>query len=155
MAKYILSTKTLRWVQIRKSDVNLAHPTQDATRQRITTGPRVDWFFLELHFEVNIQLVVCSMLVCIVNRKNTNEHLTLLMTLSLTQIQTTAELTYSYIVYSRFFTIVEFNLVPFAFISLLFYPCYSRLLFQQTKFFAPLGSTIGGLRCICMRKWRY
>ena len=68
------------------------------------------------------------MLVCIVNRKNTNEHLTLLMTSSLTQIQTTAEPAYSYIVYSRFFAIVELNFVPFAFISLLFYPYYSRLL---------------------------
>ena len=41
---------------------------------------------------------------------------------------TTAEPAYSYNVYSRFSAIVEFNLVPFAFISLLFYPCYSRLL---------------------------
>ncbi len=40
----------------------------------------------------------------------------------------TAEPAYSYIVYSRFLAIVELNLVPFAFISLLFYPCYSRLL---------------------------
>ena len=44
-------------------------------------------------------------------------------------IQHTAEPAYSYIVYSRFLAIVELNLVPFAFISLLFYPCYSRLLF--------------------------
>ena len=40
----------------------------------------------------------------------------------------TAEPAYSNIVYSRFLAIVELNLIPFAFISLLFYPCYSRLL---------------------------
>ena len=40
----------------------------------------------------------------------------------------TAEPVYSYIIYSRFFGIVELNLVPFAFISSLFYPYYSRLL---------------------------
>ena len=41
--------------------------------------------------------------------------------------QPTAEPDYSN-VYSRFSAIVELNLVPFAFVSLLFYPCYSRLL---------------------------
>ena len=59
----------------------------------------------------------------------------------------TAGPAYSYIVYSRFLAIVELNLIPFAFISLLFYPCYSRLLLQQTNFFAPMESTIGGLCC--------
>ena len=59
----------------------------------------------------------------------------------------TAEPAYSYNVYSRFSAIVELNLYPFAFISLLFYPCYSRLLFQQTIFFL-LESTKGGLCCI-------
>ncbi len=37
--------------------------------------------------------------------------------------ETTAEPAYSYIVYSRFFAIVELNLVPLAIISLLLYPC--------------------------------
>ena len=41
---------------------------------------------------------------------------------------TTAEPAYSYIVYNRYSAIVVLNLVPFAFISLLFYPCYNRLL---------------------------
>ena len=59
----------------------------------------------------------------------------------------TAEPAYSYNVYSWFSAIVELNLVPFAFISLLFYPCYSRLLLS-TIFFVPVESTIGGLRCI-------
>ena len=40
----------------------------------------------------------------------------------------TAESAYNYIVYSRFLAVVELILIPFAFISLLFYPCYSRLL---------------------------
>ena len=40
----------------------------------------------------------------------------------------TAEPAYSYIVYSRFLAIVELNLIPPAFIFLLFYPCYNRLL---------------------------
>ena len=39
----------------------------------------------------------------------------------------TAEPAYSYNVYSRFSAIVELNFVPFAFISSLFNPCYSRL----------------------------
>ncbi len=39
----------------------------------------------------------------------------------------TAEPAYSYIVYSRFLAIVELNLIPLAFISLLFYPYNSRL----------------------------
>ena len=40
----------------------------------------------------------------------------------------TAEPAYSYNVYSRFSAMVKLNLVPFAFVSLLFYPCYSRIL---------------------------
>ena len=47
----------------------------------------------------------------------------------LSSIPNTAEPNYSYNGYSRFLAIVELNLVPFAIISLLFYPCYSRLLF--------------------------
>ena len=47
---------------------------------------------------------------------------------SLVTMCNTAEPAYSYIVYSRFLAIVELNLVPFTFISVLFYPCYSRLL---------------------------
>ena len=40
----------------------------------------------------------------------------------------TAEPAYSYIAYSRFLAVVELNLIPFAFIIVLFYSCYSRLL---------------------------
>ena len=43
-------------------------------------------------------------------------------------ISHTAEPAYSYIVYSRLSAIVELNLVHFAFISLLSYPCYNKLL---------------------------
>ena len=50
------------------------------------------------------------------------------MCLSVQSIDSTAERAYSYNVYSRFLAILELNLVPFAIISLLFYPCYSRLL---------------------------
>ena len=49
-------------------------------------------------------------------------------TLFVTKKYYTAEPAYSYNVHSRFLAIVELNLVPFVFISLLFYPCYSRLL---------------------------
>ena len=51
------------------------------------------------------------------------------LTTCLSLYHNTAEPAYSYNVYSRFSAIVELNLVPFASISILFYPCYSRLLF--------------------------
>ena len=42
----------------------------------------------------------------------------------------TVEPAYSYLVCNRFSGITELNLVPFAFISLLFYPCWDRLLLR-------------------------
>ncbi len=54
----------------------------------------------------------------------------------------TEEPAYSYIVRSIFLAIVELNLVPFAFISLLFYPCYSRFLLLKVDDNLQAGSAV-------------
>ena len=51
--------------------------------------------------------------------------------------QDTAEPAYSYIIFNRFLAIVELNLDPYTFISLLFCPCYVDFLISRQYSMLP------------------
>ena len=96
---------------------------RDAEDRRARAAFLLIFHYFSAAFPLLFSCHRCQLLVTIVVLVIACNSSFLLVTLSYT-----AEPAYSYNVYSRFSAIVELNLVPFAFVSLLFNPCYDILL---------------------------